>query len=85
MNFAAFAYLANGLTTYRLDRTCWSVACAHRPIIHIPPNLINQVLYPPDPESPITVEYNQIISEIGANLSGVARRTGSPDNPARST
>jgi len=82
MNFAAFAYLANSLSTYRLDRVCWSVACAHRPIVHIPPNLLNQLLYPPDPESSIAATYDEIIGETRANLAGVARQTGGPVNPA---
>jgi hypothetical protein len=36
MNFAAFKYLAYGISTHRLDATCWSEACARRPVTDVP-------------------------------------------------
>jgi hypothetical protein len=73
MNFAAFKYLANALTTWRLDRACESIACARRPTIPFPPHLIDQLLYPPEPASPEGVMYEKIIDKAKAALSGVTR------------
>jgi hypothetical protein len=76
MNFAAFKYLANGLTTWRLDRACRSVACARRPPIRhtaIPEESITQLLYPPDPSGSMAANYKTIVDQAQAVLSGTTK------------
>ena len=80
MNFAAFNYLANSLQTYRLPRSCWSVACEYQPST-VPlgctsPNVspckvIQQLLYPPDPQSASAPAYSNIVNDAQAQLPGV--------------
>jgi len=79
MNFAAFKYLATQpdpenmiLETYRLDRVCWSVACSATPPPVVPPRSLQQLLYPPDPESPAAKVYSGILDDAQAQLGGVA-------------
>jgi hypothetical protein len=82
MSFAAFGYLANGLMTYRLDRACWSVACAHKPSADFPRALLDEVLFPPDPGSTISAAYNATIAATREILAGSARLTSDFANPA---
>ena len=73
MNFAAFRYLANQLQTFRIDRTCFSAACATQPSFVFPGELRAQLLYPPDPTAPGAKRYQALIGLARAALSGVAR------------
>jgi hypothetical protein len=72
MNFAAFKYLAGNLKIFRLDRTCWSVACAAQPPVALPAPLLKQLLYPPDPQSPAAQTYAKALDDARAQLGGVA-------------
>jgi hypothetical protein len=72
MNFAAFKYLASGLSYSRLNRTCHSVACAKQPLIHLNPGLIKSMLYPPDPESSTYFIYKKVVDWARDNLGGTA-------------
>jgi len=73
MNFAAFKYLAYGLKTWRLDWTCFSVACAHQPRISaLPRDAILQLEYPPNPADTVaTANYKEVLEQARAVLSGV--------------
>ena len=71
MNFAAFRFLANKLTTYNLGTTCASVACEKAAIFNIPAALLDQFLYPPDPEGIAFPPYWEVIQEFLPLLAGV--------------
>jgi hypothetical protein len=73
MNFRAFQFLAAQLITYRLDRSCWSVACDRRPPFNIQPSLIKQLLYPPKPDSSLAHSYKSEIDELRAQLAGTQK------------
>lgn len=75
MNFAAFKYLATDLTTWRLDRACWSVACAYRPVRVVDRLLLKPLLFPPDPSGPIQRDYERVLAEALPQLGGIARRS----------
>lgn len=76
MNFAAFKYLATSLTTYRLDRTCWSVACATQPRYVFPQPLLQRMLYPPDPHSRDAAAFSKLVNDVQAQLAGVGGTSG---------
>jgi len=73
MNFAAFKYLANQLLTWRLDWTCWSAACARKPIVRtpFPPEMLVQLQYPPNPQASTAQNYRAAIDTAQAFLGGV--------------
>jgi hypothetical protein len=84
MNFAAFKYLATSLTTFRLNRQCWSVACASTPPLPVVPrNLVQQLLYPPDPATPAGQSYSAILNDVRAQMSGVPVNNARSPAPAR--
>jgi hypothetical protein len=78
MNFAAFKLLATELIVIRLDRSCWSVACAQKPIKIVPRLLLKPLLYPPDPSGPIQRPYHEVIREVFPLLGGMPRQTAVP-------
>jgi hypothetical protein len=82
MNFAAFRYLAFELTTYRLDRECWSAACARAPRLHIPrPDALPAIRFPPDPRRPAGRRYARLMEKFLPYLAGEATLTGALDVP----
>jgi hypothetical protein len=82
MNFAAFKYLASDLILFRLDRSCWSNACARQPVQIFPRYLLKPLLYPPEPGGPLERRYQQAIREVRPQLGGVARQPeGISGNP----
>ena len=70
INFAAFRYLAYGLTTYRIDRICDSPACAHHPAALISRVARDQLLYPPITASLAAAAYAADLAALHASLSG---------------
>jgi hypothetical protein len=78
MNFAAFKFLATELIVMRLDRSCWSVACAQRPIKIVPRLLLKPLLYPPDPSGPTQPRYQEVMREVFPLLGGMPRQMASP-------
>jgi hypothetical protein len=78
MNFAAFRYLATGLTTFRLDRTCGSAACARQAPRHMSDLLRAQLLYPPDPKGPNAAAYEAALAAIHSSLGGATEERNRP-------
>jgi len=78
MNFAAFRYLADSVTTYRLDAQCWSEACETRPSVSIPATALSRFEYPPDPSGAQFQRYQGLMQQFLPFLSGHPTFSGKP-------